>query len=114
MSKLQAMGTLEEIFATEQKTERFRVREFVLRLDDGNPDYEQLVKFQMTGDHCEDLDDFAVGDEVSFLFDLRGRKWVNPKGKVIHFNTLHVWNIKKVTPAPAAKPVAVADDDVPF
>ena len=108
MSKLKATGSIYKIFETEKKSERFRVREFVLEIDD-NPQYPQYVKFQLTGDRCEDLDGYKEGEQVTLSFDLRGREWTNREGKVLFFNALQVWEIQSL-----AKPAAVADDDVPF
>ena len=89
---IQISGKLHAIFEALQVTERFRKREFVAELSD-NPDYPQFVLFQLTGDRCEMLDAFNVGDSVSITFNLRGRAWTSPKGETKYFNSLDVWEL---------------------
>ena len=109
---LQANGRIHKLFETEQKTERFRLREFVIELSD-NPQYPQHVKFQMTGDRCEALDGFSEGDEVRLDFSLRGREWTNREGKVIYFNSLDVWTVEKMGASAAAGAAEPAFDQAP-
>jgi single-stranded DNA-binding protein len=94
-------GKLHVLFETEQKTERFRKREFVLELTDSR--FPQLVLFQLTGDRCEALDAFSKGDSVRVEFNLRGREWTSPKGDVRYFNSLDVWQIALSADGPAAE-----------
>jgi len=120
---LETKGKIHATFDTEQKTERFRLREFVVELGD-NPSYPQYVKFQLTGDRCENLDGFSAGDEVRVEFSLRGREWTSPQGDVRYFNSLDVWQIEKVGAAtqaaegfsagPADDIPPPTDDDIPF
>ena len=119
---LQTTGRIHKIFETEQKTERFRLREFVVEIDD-NPQYPQFVKFQMTGDRCETLDGFQEGDTVRAEFSLRGREWTNREGKVIYFNSLDVWTLEKTGAGASASgpepgfdqaPPPSDADDIPF
>jgi len=113
-------GKLHAIFDAQQVTERFRKREFVVELAD-NPRYPQFVQFQLTGDRCESLDGFQVGDEVQVEFTLRGREWTSPKGEVRYFNSLEVWDVQRGAgaatggdepPPPDGPPPDF--DDVPF
>ena len=116
---LNASGRIHALFDAQQKTERFRLREFVLELAD-NPRYPQYVMFQLTGDRCDRLDDFAVGDEVAVEFSLRGREWKSPKGELRYFNSLDVWTIERAgagagaEPAFGEEPPPAGDDDIPF
>ncbi len=89
---MEATGKLHTIFGTKQVSERFAKREFVLELVDGK--FPQTVLFQLTGDRCASLDEFAVGDEVRVEFNLRGREWRSPQGEVKYFNSLDVWRIE--------------------
>jgi hypothetical protein len=89
---IEISGTLHAIFEANQVTERFRKREFVVALGD-NPRYPQHVIFQLSGDRCENLDGFSVGDEVRVEFQLRGREWHSPQGETKYFNSLDVWGI---------------------
>ena len=92
-------GRLHAIFDAQQKTERFRVREFVLELSE-NPRYPQYVQFQLTGDRCESIDGYSVGDEVTVEFSLRGREWQSPRGETRYFNSLDVWTIERGAAGP--------------
>ena len=83
----EAEGTLHKIFPTEQKTEKFSCREFVLEVPDGN--FPQYIKFQATQMYVDILDRFKEGEHVKVSFDLRGREW---QGKF--FTTLNCWRIE--------------------
>ena len=90
---IEAAGTLYNIGDTQQVSERFSKRTFVLELAD-NPKYPQLVEFTLTGDRCSQLDGMRVGDEVRVEYSLRGREWRSPKGELRYFNSLDVWVIE--------------------
>jgi hypothetical protein len=118
---METTGRIHALFDAKQITERFRKREFVIELGD-NPRYPQFVLFQLTGDRCENLDGFAVDDEVRVEFSLRGREWKSPSDEIKYFNSLDVWSIEKAgsrasfgdePPLPDAPPPA-GDDDIPF
>ena len=113
-------GRLHATFETQQVTERFRKREFVIELAD-NPRYPQFVLFQLTGDRCENLDGFEVGEEVRVEFSLRGREWKSPRGEIKYFNSLDVWKLERrggaSGPVPdfgGDEPPPPGDDDLPF
>jgi hypothetical protein len=120
---LETTGRIYALFDTQQVTERFRKREFVVELAD-NPQYPQFVQFQMTGNRCENLDGFEVGDEVRVEFSLRGREWKSPQGETRFFNSLDVWTLDKTgggsSPNPFGGPPSddipppTDDDDIPF
>ena len=104
---MEISGKLHVVNDAQQITERFRKREFVLELAE-NPKYPQFVIFQLTGDRCENLDGFKVGDEVRVEFSLRGREWTSPKGEVKFFNSLDVWSLDRISGSSAR------GDDPPF
>lgn len=118
---LETTGRIHKINETQQVTERFRKREFVVELAD-NPRYPQFVQFQLTGDRCENLDGFQEGEEVRVEFSLRGREWKSPKGEVKYFNSLDVWTLERLGASagagqadfPMDEPPPPGDDDVPF
>ncbi|MCB0706140.1 MAG: DUF3127 domain-containing protein [Saprospiraceae bacterium] len=91
-------GTLHKKFDTENKTDSFQAREFVLQVQDGN--YPQYIKFQLTQDRCALVDPYNEGDLMKVHFDLRGREW-NEK----YFTNLNAWRVEKPqanTESPAA------------
>ena len=114
----QASGRLLKKFDINQISDRFRKREFVLEIADGK--YPQTVMFQLTGDRCEHLESFEVGQMVEVEFSLRGREWTSPKGEVKYFNTLDAWTVSvprkggfnddEPMPEEGLEPV----DDLPF
>ncbi|MBW2230729.1 MAG: DUF3127 domain-containing protein [Deltaproteobacteria bacterium] len=106
-------GRLHAIMDTEQKTERFRKRDFVVELAD-NPRYPQYVQFQLTGDRCEALDGFSVGDAVKVEFSLRGREWTSPSGEVRYFTSLDVWTIQQAEAGPPGDDPPPPDGPPPF
>lgn len=87
-------GKLYEIFPTQQKTEKFRSREFVLVTSKmlGDREVVDYVKFQATGDKCDLLNKYYVGNEVTVSFNIRGNRWENA-GKVSYFTNLEAWRI---------------------
>lgn len=104
----------------EQVTEKFRKREFVIT-DDSNGMYPQHLIFQLVQDKCDLLDPFEVGEEVKVNFNLRGRKWENPKsGETRYFNSLEAWRLEKTgagtspseqAPFPDSEPIDITNDD---
>lgn len=96
MATYEATGRLLEDFGTQQVTEKFRKREFVLEIPDGQ--YPQLVKFQLAQDKCDLLDNFQQGAELLVTFNLRGRSY-DKNGQTMYFTSLDAW---KIQPAGAA------------
>ena len=90
---MEVIGRLHVIGETQQKSERFTKREFVLEIAE-NPKYPQTVQFQLTGDRVNQLDGLNVGEQVRVEFSLRGREWRSPSGDVKYFNSLDVWRIE--------------------
>ena len=102
-------GKLHKKFETEQKTDTFQAREFVLEVADGQ--YPQQVKFQLVQDRCNLLDSYEEGEEMKVHFDLRGREW---QGR--YFTNLNAWRLEKVNrdaEGPAAQGSSVADSSFP-
>ncbi len=87
-------GVVKEVFETQQVSEKFAKREFVVT--DASSMYPQHISFQMTQDRCSLLDTVAVNDQVEVSFNLRGREWVSPQGETKYFNTLEAWRIEKM------------------
>ena len=91
-------GRMAEKFETQQVSDRFQKREFVLEIKSaGSSGFEfvDLVKFQVTQDRCPILDQFDVDDMVKVTFNLRGRR-VEKNGQVFYFTNLDAWRIEKL------------------
>ncbi|MDN5205582.1 DUF3127 domain-containing protein [Fulvivirgaceae bacterium BMA10] len=93
-------GKIIEIFETQKVTETFKKREFVVEYAE-NPQYPEFVKFELIQDKCDLLDQFNAGDEANISFNLKGRKWTDPKGEVKYFNSLQAWRLQKAENAEA-------------
>ena len=94
-------GKIIEKNDTQDITDTFRKREFIVEYAE-NPQYPEFLKFELIQSNCEQLDTVEVGDEVNVSFNLKGRKWTDPKGVVKYFNSLQAWRIDKkdqVTPS---------------
>ncbi len=114
-----AEGKLHKVFDTEQKSEKFQAREFVIEVTDGK--FPQMVKFQLTQDKCAIIDDYSEGDQISVDFDLRGREW-NDR----YFTNLNAWRVARADgqstddvndqfeAASSSTSNADFDDDIPF
>lgn len=112
-------GKLHKKFDTEQKTDSFKAREFVIETDG---QYPQFVKFQATQDRCDLIENYEEGQEIKVSFDLRGREW---QGK--YFTNLNAWRVSGAEQAqaqpvqqespPVGEPPVQANeelDDLPF
>ena len=85
-------GKIYQINETQQITEKFSKREFVLELSN-NPAYVEKVLFTLTRDKIDSINEYKVGDTINVKYNLKGREWTSPQGDVKFFNTLEVWNI---------------------
>jgi len=112
-------GKIIDIFQTQQISDKFKKREFVIETDE---QYPQLIKMEFVQDNCSKLNSFAIGQDVEVFFNLRGRKWTNKEGKDNYFNTLNVWRMVETkteiptlpqTPPKSPEPIG-EDDDLPF
>ena len=119
-------GILHKVYPTESKSEKFQAREFVVKTI--SEQYEQFIKFQLTQDKCDIVDNYNEGQKIKVHFDLRGREW-----KEKYFTNLNAWRLEAVNGQAtdpvdpkegayikgeideAGKPIkSVNDDDLPF
>lgn len=113
---METTGQLKVIGATQQVSDKFKKRDFVLTIEPTSP-YHQHVQMQVTQDKCSLLDSFKVGQDVKVSFNLRGRVWVDPQGEEKYFNTIDVCRIfpsdgtQQNSPA---NPSSNNTDDLPF
>ena len=115
-------GKILEKFETQEIKESFRKREFILEYAE-NPQYPEFLKFELIQTNCEQLDSVNQGDDVSVSFNLKGRKWTDPKGETKYFNSLQAWRIEKKTASSTTEQAPNTewmkedfsqDDDLPF
>lgn len=127
MASFETTGILKVKRDTQQVSEKFSKRDFVITTDTSTQ-YPQYISMQLTQDKCALLDAYNVGDEIKVSFNLRGREWNGPEG-IRYFNSLEAWRIERASsaaPAPQAAaqqaPSHSADvmpsqeiaDDLPF
>lgn len=128
---MEVNGILKVKFDTQQVSDKFKKREFVMTVDHTSP-YPQHVTFQLTQDKVSLIDNYNIGEEMKVSFNLRGREWTSPQGETKYFNTIDAWRIEKAaggatnnaqnntsanTQQNSAAPVfnsTAADDDLPF
>lgn len=126
---IQLTGVIIQIDEEKQVNERFKKRDFALRVDEeynGNT-YSQFIPMQVSQTRCDWLDRYNVGDEVDVKFNLRGKRY-EKDGVTRYFSTNDVWKIEKTgnTVQPAQPEVSApaqnnhpaqgcgAGDDLPF
>lgn len=102
-------GKLAIKFDTIQRTETFKIREFVVeKSEDINGKLViNYIKFQSVQDRTGIIDRVNQGDEIKVYFNIRGSKW-EKDGRVSYFNNLDAWRIEQVL-KPGAGPSS--DDD---
>ena len=85
-----------------------------------NPSYPQMVLFQLTGDRCQNIDPYKLGDNVTVEFNVRGREWQSPSGEIKYFNSLDAWTVTSDSDSATEQPTFEAEmpwpenEDVPF
>lgn len=122
-------GKLIEKYSTIQVSDRFKKREFVIESNasNGGMEFKDFIKFQLTQDKCNLVDNMNVNDEIKVSFNIRGNKW-EKDGKINYFTNLDAWRIDKVQqqnqgsnhdeiPAPSINDMPFESsepDDLPF
>lgn len=118
-------GTVVKIYAKKQISDKFALREFILKTND---EYPQELIMQVTQQRCELLDNIIEGEEIQVFINLRGRSWTNPQGEIKYFNSIECWKISSNSQSEyTKKPIGniesnfqedaintLAPDDLPF
>lgn len=87
----QTKGKLHVKQDSQQVTEKFRKREFVLEIIEGQ--YPEYIKFQLINDKCALLDKYNTGDEMVVSFNLKGKPFQGKTGETVYFTNLDAWKI---------------------
>jgi hypothetical protein len=90
-------GKLLEKFPPVQRTETFKVREFVVERSEeiNGKIITNFIKFQCLQDRTNIIDRVNAGDEIKVYFNIRGSKW-EKDGRISYFNNLDAWRIEQV------------------
>jgi single-strand DNA-binding protein len=99
---LEIQGKVYDVFGTQQITEKFKKREFVLEVDDKG--YIQYVKFQLNQDKCNIIDNYGVGDQVKVSFKLTGRPYTKKTGEKDYISNIVAWRIERADGSAPARP----------
>ena len=105
-------GTLAVIKDTQDVSDRFKKREFVIKADEESP-FPQLIPLQFTQDRCANLDSYKAGDQVKVEFYIKGREWTSPQGETKHFLSLDAWSIDKLGSTSASAKGSASESDIP-
>ncbi len=92
---LEITGKLLVKYDTQQVSEKFKKREFVLELADeinGNT-YTNYAKMQLVQAKCDIIDRFNPGDQVKVSFNIKGSRY-EKDGKESYFTNLDAWRIE--------------------
>ena len=98
---LEVTGKLLVKYDTQQVSEKFKKREFVLELAEeinGNI-YTNFAKMQLVQNKCDIIDRFKEGDTVRVSFNIKGNKWERD-GKVNYITNLDAWRVESATATP--------------
>ena len=89
-------GKLLEKFDTMQRTETFKVREFVVEKseDINGKTITNYIKFQCVQDRTNIIDRINTGDEIKVYFNIKGTKW-DKDGRTSYFSNLDAWRIEQ-------------------
>lgn len=125
---LEITGRLVVKYDTQQVSEKFKKREFVIEINEeinGNM-YTNFGKFQLVQNKCDIIDRFFPGDMLKVAFNVKGNKYERD-GKTTYITNLDAWRIEKVAgstetynapPSPANSapftPSPEQIDDLPF
>jgi len=86
----QIAGRVAEIYQVIKVNERFRKREFVIehKGTGSGQAYIDFIKFQLTQDKCEIIDESWLREEVTVTFNIKGNKW-EKNGQVNYITNLN-------------------------
>lgn len=93
---LEITGRMFEKFDTQQITQTFSKREFVLEISEqaaNGMTYTNYASFQLANNQCSLVDNFQLGDMVTVSFNIRGNKWERD-GQVRYITNLNAWRIQ--------------------
>jgi len=97
-NEFEIRGVLVRKFDESQKTEKFKVREFVLEISaqKGANLTVDYIKMQLINNDCSKLDGIRVKSKVSVKFSIRGAKY-EKEGKVYYYTNLTAYDINDLS-----------------
>jgi len=91
------VGLLHAKFDTQQINEKFRKREFILEhtVTRNEKKIVDFIKFQLTGDRCDLINEVKQGDMLKIFFNIKGRKFER-ENSTSYFLNLDVWRLESL------------------
>ena len=124
----QIAGKVAEVYPVNRVSERFRKREFVIEHKDSSSGqaFVDFLKFQLTQERCDLIDESWLRQEVTVTFNLKGNRW-EKKGMVNYITNLNALSVvrgatvtdggEQTAPLPGLEDAPPPDpelDDLPF
>ncbi len=107
----EAQGEITSIGETNQVSERYKVREFIIQVEWG--DWPNYMKFQFTQAGTSKLNNYEIGDNVIVTFNIKGSMSKNGDGRC--FVNLNAWKIDTVgKPSQKEHDSIIDEDTIPF
>lgn len=94
MPNFEAKGVLIAKTETEQKSDKFKIRTFVIEVAGDKPEFSDFLQLQLSNNNCDKIDSANIGDEIEVKVNVRGRKYKNKEGVEMYFNSLDCWFVK--------------------
>ena len=124
----QIAGKVAEVYPVNRVSERFRKREFVIEHKDSSSGqaFVDFLKFQLTQERCDLIDESWLRQEVTVTFNLKGNRW-EKNGMVNYITNLNALSVvrgatitddgEQAAPLPGLEDAPPPDpelDDLPF
>lgn len=101
-------GTLIVKNDTQVISDRFKKREFVIEKKETSPngfEFVDTIKFQLTQDKVEIIENFQLGQNINVHFNIKGNKW-EKGGQVNYFVNLDAWKVEEAGAATSSAPAS--------
>lgn len=113
MSSFNLTGTLIAKSETQQVSDKFKKREFVLMTVENvnGTEYPNPLKMQAVQAKCDVLDKYAIGSQVSVSFNVKGNSYTDKKdGSTKYIVNLDMWKIEPVAASTTAQQTAPVEN----
>ncbi len=113
MSSFNVTGTLIAKSETQQVSDKFKKREFVLMIVENvnGTEYPNPLKMQAVQAKCDVLDKYAIGSQVSVSFNVKGNSYIDKKdGSTKYIVNLDMWKIEPVAAQQAPQQTAPVEN----
>ena len=110
---MEITGIIHKVYNTRQVSDKFKLREFVIKTDET---YPQSILLQLTQDKCSLLDKYKEGSSVKAHINIRGKEYKTKEGEIKFFNSIEAWRIEDSNGSTSTESNSVIADDgnLPF